>query len=132
MNSTATPSIPTMLMLVVLGVLAILVNLAVFSNSNVSLPLIATDRGALVVLGIIGMAMCALGGIGPSVANGNWTHPITIAGIILGVLILLLIGGVLLDVNLPLISSDRTALAVVTLMIVAKIVLGVARYFTSD
>ena len=49
------------------------------------LPLIGTGVGALVVVAVIGMAGCAVGGISQAPAVG-WTSPTIVLGIVLGVI----------------------------------------------
>src|SRR5690554_6229939 len=85
-----------------LGIIAALLVAAVVTNRPI--PLINSERGALIALVVIGMAMCALGGIGPAIAKYGWTSPIFIVGAVLGVLMLLIPGAVLAGVQLPLIT----------------------------
>jgi hypothetical protein len=77
----------------VLGLLAALIILTVLFNSR--LPLLGTDRAAFIGLVVVGMAMCALGGIGPAQSTLGWTDPVTLAGMALGSLALVLVAAVL-------------------------------------
>lgn len=56
-----------------------------------SVPVVGTARGALIAIVIVGMAACAVGGIGQAPSIG-WTHPITIFGIVVGILALVISG----------------------------------------
>jgi hypothetical protein len=76
-----------------LGVLAALLVLAVLTGFRA--PLIANDRAAFFALAIVGFTMCAVGGIGATQATLGWTHPITLVGIVLGIVATLLIAAVL-------------------------------------
>ena len=77
----------------VLGTAGVIVTLwlAWLALTNESVPIVGTARGALIAIAIIGMAACAVGGIGQAPIIG-WTHPITIFGIVVGVLALVLAG----------------------------------------
>ena len=72
-----------------LGALAVLVLLAVVTNTSLLLP--GGDSTAFTALVLIGVAMCAIGGISRAPATLGWTHPVTVSGAVLGVAILALI-----------------------------------------
>ena len=76
-----------------LGVLAALMVIALLTN--VRLPLIGSDRAAFSALVLIGMTMCALGGIGRAQSTLGWTDPVTLVGIVIGSFALVLIAAVL-------------------------------------
>jgi hypothetical protein len=65
--------------------------LAWMALTSESVPVVGTARGALIAIAIVGMASCAVGGIGQAPVIG-WTHPLTIFGIVAGVLALVLAG----------------------------------------
>jgi hypothetical protein len=81
----------------VLGTAAVAVTLwlAWMALTSESVPIVGTARGALIAIAIVGMAACAIGGIGQAPAIG-WTHPLTIFGIAVGVLALVIVGAGLL------------------------------------
>lgn len=58
--------------------------------ARVELPLIGTGIGALLAVGVIGLASCAIGGIG-TVASFDLTSPQILVGTVLGVVALLVI-----------------------------------------
>jgi hypothetical protein len=76
-----------------LGVLATFMVVALLAN--VRLPLLGSDRTAFIALALVGMTMCALGGIGRAQSTLGWTDPVTLAGIVIGSLALLLVAAVL-------------------------------------
>ena len=76
-----------------LGILAALIVAAVLFD--IRLPLLATDRATFIGLVVVGMTMCALGGIGRAQSTLGWTDPVTLAGIVIGSLALTLVAAVL-------------------------------------
>ena len=111
----------------VLGLLAAGLVFMVLTGRDV--PIVGNGAGALLTLGIIGMAMCTLSGIGTAQATLGWTHPLTIIGSILGVLALLVVALPLLGVHLPLIPDTRSAmLALAVIMLVKVGLMGVERF----
>jgi hypothetical protein len=77
----------------VLGILAALIVVTLLFN--IRLPLLGTDRAAFIALVVVGMTMCALGGIGRAQSTVGWTDPITLLGIGIGSLTLVLVAAVL-------------------------------------
>lgn len=77
----------------IVGTIGVVVTLwlAWLALTSDSVPLVGSVRGALIAIAIIGMASCAVAGIGQAPLIG-WTHPITIIGIIAGVVALALVG----------------------------------------
>ena len=73
----------SVLVIAALGVAA----LAITRND---LPLIGTGVGALLAVGVIGMAGCAVGGISQAPTLG-WTAPTIVLGTVLGIVALLII-----------------------------------------
>ena len=62
--------------------MAVTIWLAWMALDASSVPIVGTTRGALIAIALLGMAACAVAGIGQAPTIG-WTHPITIFGIIL-------------------------------------------------
>ncbi len=92
-------------------------------------PIVGNGAGALLALGIIGIAMCTLSGIGSVQSTLGWTHPLTIIGSILGVAALLVVVLPLLGVRLPLVTDTRSAvLALAVIMLIKVGLTGVARF----
>ena len=72
----------------VLVVLAL--GIAVAAIARDDLPLVGTGVGALIAVGIIGMAGCAVGGISQAPVAG-WTNPGIVIGVVLGVVALVVV-----------------------------------------
>jgi hypothetical protein len=64
--------------------------IAVLAAAGRDLPWIGGGRGALIAVAVLGMAGCAIGGISQAPAIG-WAHPVTVVGIVLGVVALAVI-----------------------------------------
>ena len=111
----------------VLGVLAAGLVLMVLTGRDV--PIVGNGAGALLALGLIGLAMCTLGGIGTVQGSLGWTHPLTIIGSILGVAALLVVALPLLGVHLPMMPDTRSAVLALAVIMLVKIgLMGVARF----
>jgi hypothetical protein len=111
----------------VLGLLAAGLVFMVLTGRDV--PIVGNGAGALLTLGIIGIAMCTLGGIGSVQSTLGWTHPLTIAGSILGVLALLIVALPLFGVRLPLIADTRSAVLTLAVIMLVKVgLMGVERF----
>jgi hypothetical protein len=111
----------------VLGVLAAGLVFMVLTGRDV--PIVGNGAGALLALGLIGIAMCTLGGIGTTQSTLGWTHPLTVIGSILGVAALLVVALPLFGVQLPLVADTRSAvLALAVIMLVKVGLMGVARF----
>jgi hypothetical protein len=122
--STSTANGPISL---VLGLLAAALVFIILTGRDV--PIVGNGAGALLVLGLIGIAMCTLSGIGPTQSALGWTHPLTIIGSLLGVLAVLTVVLPLLGVQLPLIADTRSAvLALAVIMLVKVGLMGVERF----
>ncbi len=86
------------------------------------LSLLVSDKALLIIGTVVGMAVCTAG-IGPVAAKGEWLHPLSLVGYVLGVAILLVVGAGLFDVRLPVVDSSRAALIVLVILVIAKIAL---------
>ena len=118
----------TTALIVPLG-LGIVIAAIVFATlAGKPLPLITGPRPAMIAILVLGFAMC-MGGIGQVGASGRWTSPGAIAGILLGIVLLVVIASVFTGWKLPLIQGDTQALAAVGILIAVKFVLGTAGYF---
>jgi len=125
-TNTATSSTNGIITLV-LGLLAAGLVFLVLTGRDV--PIVGNGAGALLALGIIGIAMCTLSGIGSVQSTLGWTHPLTIVGSILGVAALLVVVLPLLGVHLSLIPDTRSAVLVLAVIMLVKVgVMGVARF----
>ena len=91
-------------------------------------PLLSNFRLDIIVLVIIGMTICSQGGIGRIAATGQWTHPLSIIGYILGGLILVVTLAVFVGWKLPFIANDQQALLAIAILASLKVVNAVAHY----
>ncbi len=108
---------PSVLILAVLAAAVVL-----FTLRGSSLPLLSNLKVNLAILLVLGMAICAQGGIGRVVATGQWAHPLAILAYILGAAILALAAAVFFNIKLPLITSQQQAFIIIVLLLGAKVV----------
>jgi hypothetical protein len=94
-------------------------------------PVLSNVRVDIILLVILGMAICTQGGIGRIAATGQWGHPQAIIGYVLGGSILLVAAAVFVGWKLPFIQNDQQALIAIALLVGLKIVNAVTHYFLS-
>lgn len=121
MKTNAMPFMGNNLTTAVLGVLALVIVFAALTGRR--LPLVSSDRAALIALVVVGMAMCARG-IGRVAAAGLWAHPVAIVGYLLGAVILALAVAVLVGKPFPWVTTVRQAIVAVAGLGVAKLILS--------
>jgi hypothetical protein len=85
-------------------------------------PLLSNVRVNIVLLVVIGMTICSQGGIGRIAAIGQWAHPLSIIGYVLGGLILLVAASVFFGWKLPYIQSEQQALLAIAILAGFKVV----------
>ena len=95
------------------------------------IPLLSNVRVDIILLVILGMAMCTQGGIGRIAATGQWTHPQAIVGYLLGGLILFITLAVFVGWKLPYIQSDPQALLAIAILVGFKVINAVTHYLLS-
>ena len=111
----------TNLAVIALGILAALLVFAVLTGRKI--PLLTSDRAALLALLVIGMLMCAPGGIGRVSATGAWLHPFSIIGYLLGAVIIVIGMAALVGKNIPPLTSYYQSFTVVAVIAAIKLVL---------
>jgi len=110
-------------------VLALLAAAVVFIGvTGKKIPLLSNIRIDIVLLVIIGMTICTQGGIGRIAATGQWTHPLSIIGYMLGGSILLITLAVFVGWKLPFIQNDQQALIAIAVLAGLKVVNAVTHY----
>jgi hypothetical protein len=125
-TNTATSSANGIITLA-LGLLAAGLVFMILTGRDV--PIVGNGAGALLALGIIGIAMCTMSGIGSVQGTLGWTHPLTIIGSILGVAALLVIVLPLLGIHLPMMPDTRSAVLVLAVIMLIKVgLMGVGRF----
>lgn len=128
MKTVAQPSVINPIIVI----LALLTAAVVFLGwRDTTLPLLSNPKISLAIVLLLGMAICAQGGIGRVAAAGQWTHPLSIAGYLLGAAILLLAAAVFLNIELPFIASPQPALVVIAALMAGKVFISVVHYLIS-
>jgi hypothetical protein len=107
-----------------LGLLAALITLVGLSDLHV--PVLANLRVDIILLVVVGMAMCAQGGIGRVAATKQWWHPLSIAGYALGGMILLVTVIALAGIQIPFVRNERQALIAIGVMAGLKVLVSAA------
>ena len=119
MKTTLQPSVitPTILVLMVLAAAVYIIGI-----SGWKMPLLSNVRMDIVLLVVLGMAICSQGGIGRVAASQQWWHVQSILGYLLGGLILLITLAVFVGWKLPLIQTDQQALIAIGILAGIKVV----------
>jgi len=126
---TITP--PAVITPSILG-LALLAAVVVFIGATGrKVPVLSNVRVDIILLVILGMIMCTQSGIGRIAATGEWSHPLSIVGYILGGTILLIAASVFMGWKLPFLQNDRQALIAIAILVGLKIVNAVTHYLLS-
>jgi len=94
-------------------------------------PVLSNIRVDIILLVIIGMMMCTQGGIGRIAATGQWSHPLSIIGYILGGSILLITLAVFAGWKLPFIQNDQQALIAIAILASLKVLNAITHYLLS-
>lgn len=89
------------------------------SYANLTLPLVGYPRVAMVVMVVLGMAMCT-NGIGKVAAANAWSHPVSLLGMLAGGLILVSAVATWPGKPLPLIAASQRALLAVLVLELVK------------
>ena len=122
-----------------IGLLFVIAAVAVAARAitGSSLPLVSSDRGALIAVAVIGMAGCAIAGVSQAAPLG-WTHPVIVVGSILGVVALAVLAagvfgwdGIVRPVGalapggtLAAANTEQLALVAITALIAVKFVIN--------
>lgn len=113
-------------------VLAVLAAAVVFIGATgKKVPLLSNVRVDIVLLVLLGMAICTQAGIGRIAATGQWSHPLSIVGYILGATILLVATSVFVGWKLPWIGNEQQALIAIAILASLKIANAVTHYLLS-
>ena len=91
-------------------------------------PILSNIRLDIILLVVIGMTICTQGGIGRVAASGQWSHPLSIVGYLLGGLILLVALSVFVGRKLPFIQTDQQALFAIAVLASLKVINAVTHY----
>ena len=126
MKTLTQPSVisPTIILLALLAVAVVFIGV-----TGRKVPLLSSVRLDVILLVVIGMAICSQGGIGRVAATGQWAHPLAIVGYILGGLILLIALSVFVGWKLPYIQNDQEALLAIAILACLKVVNAFTHYY---
>ena len=113
--------------LLIVGVLSILTAVLMIAwLGGMTLPAITDDRGAFSALVILGLALCA-SGPGIDLKVSQWGRsPMSLFGLVLGLLALGLIGAQVFGISLPLATTTREAFTALSIIIIVKWLVGAA------
>jgi hypothetical protein len=114
---------PSIIGLALLAAAVVLIGL-----TGKKVPLLSNIRLDIILLVIIGMVICQQGGIGRVAAAGEWTHPLSILGYVLGGLILFITLAVFAGWKIPFIASDQQALLAIAILAGLKVVNAVLHF----
>ena len=89
------------------------------------LPLISSERGTMIALLALGFAMCTIGGSGRVAAMNAWSHPLSILGMLLGVIIAVIGLAVIFGAKLPFLQNGTQAVMIVTALVIVKVAITV-------
>lgn len=114
-------SIPSPLSLNILLIALLLAGIVFAFATGRRLPLIGSARGTMIAVLVLGFAMCTIGGSGRIAATGEWTHPLSILGILLGVAIFVIGLGTVFGLKLPFIRTEAQAVMIAAALVLVKI-----------
>ena len=123
---------PAVLTPTIIGLALLAATIVFIGVTGKKVPLLSNVRVDIVLLVIIGMSICTLGGIGRIATTGQWSHPLSIIGYILGGLNLLVTLAVFVGWKLPFIANDGQALLAIAILASLKIVNAVTHYLLSQ
>lgn len=112
----------------IIGLAILFAVVAFIGATGKKVPILSNVRLDIVLLVIIGMTICTQGGIGRVAATGQWTHPLSILGYLLGGLILIITLAVFVGWKLPFIANDGQALLAIAILASLKVVNAVTHY----
>ena len=112
-----------------IAILALLAATVAFIGvTDKRIPFLSNTRLDIIMLIVIGMAICSQCGIGRIAATKQWSHPLSIVGYILGGLILFITLAVFFGWELPFIQTGRQALIAITILVCLKMVNAVTHH----
>lgn len=116
----------------IIGLALLFVVITFIGVTGKKIPLLSNIRVDIILLVIIGMTICSQGGIGRVAATGQWAHPLSIIGYLLGGLILIITLAVFVGWKLPYIANDQQALLAIAILASLKVVNAVTHYLLSQ
>lgn len=119
---------PAVITPAIAGLVLVAVAITFIGVTGKKVPLFSNIRVDIILLVLIGMAICAQGGIGRVAATGEWSHPLSIVGYLLGGVILLIALVVFVGWKFPFIANDQQALLAIAILAGLKVINAVVHY----
>lgn len=126
-----TISQPSVITPSIIGLALLFAAIVFIGATGKKVPVLSSVRLDIILLVIIGMAICSQGGIGRIAATGQWAHPQAIIGYILGGLILLIALAAFVGWKLPYIQTEQQAILAVAILACLKVANAVTHYLLS-
>lgn len=125
MKTIAQPAVitPSVLLLALLAAAVVFIG-----ATGKKVPLLSNVRLDIILLVILGLAICTQAGIGRIAATGQWSHPLAIVGYVLGATILIVAASVFVGWKLPFIQNDQQALIAITILVGLKFVNAITHF----
>lgn len=129
MKTIAQPAVVTP---TIVGLALLFVVITFIGVTGKKVLMLSNIRVDIILLVIIGMTICSQGGIGRIAATGQWTHPLSIIGYLLGGLILIITMSVFTGWKIPYIANDQQALLAIAILASLKVVNAAMHDLLSD
>lgn len=123
---------PAVITPTIIGLAILFAAITFIGVTGKKIPLLSNVRVDIILLVIIGMTICTQGGIGRVAATGQWSHPLSIIGYLLGGLILFITLAVFVGWKIPFIANYGQALLAIAILASLKIVNAVTHYLLSQ
>lgn len=123
---------PAVITPTIIGLALLFAAITYIGVTGKKIPLLSNIRVDIFLLVLIGMAICTQGGIGRIAATGQWTHPLSIIGYLLGGLILLVTLFVFVGWKIPFVANDQQALLAIAILASLKVVNAVTHYLLAQ
>ena len=122
---------PAVITPTIIGLALLFAAITYIGVTGKKIPLLSNVRVDIILLVIIGMTICTQGGIGRIATTGQWAHPLSIIGYLLGGLILIITLAVFVGWKLPFIANDGQALLAIAILASLKVINAVTHYLLS-
>lgn len=122
---------PAVITPTIIGLALLFAAITYIGVTGKKIPLLSNIRVDIILLVIIGMTICTQGGIGRVATTGQWAHPLSIIGYLLGGLILIITLAVFVGWKLPFIANDQQALLAIAILASLKVINAVTHYLLS-
>ena len=104
----------------VVGIVVLILSVLALTGNKV--PLITDFRSLTIVIVVLGMLMCTFGRIGYVISNNPMSFS-SIAGVILGIIALLIGFMKVCNIKIPFVKGDKETFILVLLIIIIKVII---------